>query len=128
MLTFIQLTPRAIAIIAEGHFTATDIAPALERMAAVLDVTPRIDIFADVRGSPSISLSAVTEELRHWPLLIRLIRAIDRVAIVADAQWVRTASRIESALIPGVHYEVYARKDEAHARAWLLRETDQARP
>lgn len=72
-------------------------------------------------------MSAVVEELKHLPLIIRLIRAIDRVAIVADAEWVRTASRIESAPIPGVHYEVYARKDEAHARAWLLRETDQPR-
>jgi hypothetical protein len=128
MLTFTQLTPRAIAITAEGHFTAADIAPALERMAAVLDATPHIDILADVRGSPSVSPGAVGAELSHWPLLIRLIRAIDRVAIVADAEWVRTASRIESALIPGLHYEVYERKDEAHARAWLLRETDRPRP
>ena len=75
-----------------------------------------------------MSLGAVGAELSHWPLLIRLIRAIDRVAIVADAQWVRVASRIEGALIPGVHYEVYERKDEAHARAWLRRETDRARP
>lgn len=128
MLTFTQLTPRAIAITAEGHFTAADIGPAFERIKAILDTAPQLDILADVRGSPSVSFGAITEELKHWPLLIRMIRAIDRVAIVADAQWVRTASRIESALIPGVHYEVYERKDEAHARAWLLRETDQPRP
>jgi len=128
MLTFTPLSPRAIAIVAEGHFTAADVAPALERMAEILDTTPQLDILADVRGSPSVELSAVLEELKHLPLIIRLIRAIDRVAIVADAEWVRTASRIESALIPGLHYEVYERKDEAHARAWLLRETDRPRP
>jgi len=128
MLTFTPLSPRAIAIIAEGHFTAADVAPALDQLAALLDTTPQLDILADVRGSPSVALSAVVEELKHLPLIIRLIRAIDRVAIVADAEWVRTASRIESALIPGLHYEVYERKDEAHARAWLLRETDQPRP
>ena len=128
MLTFTPLSPRAIAIVAEGHFTAADVAPALERMATILDTTPQLDILADVRGSPSVALSAVVEELKHLPLIIRLIRAIDRVAIVADAEWVRAASRIEGALIPGVHYEVYERKDEAHARAWLLRETDQPRP
>ena len=32
------------------------------------------------------------------------------------------------ALIPGVHYEVYARHEAAHAREWLLRHTDIARP
>jgi hypothetical protein len=128
MLTFTPLSPRAIAIVAEGHFTAADVAPALARLETILDTTPQLDILADVRGSPSVALSAVVEELRHLPLVIRLIRAIDRVAIVADAEWVRTASRIESALIPGLHYEVYERKDEAHARAWLLRETDRPRP
>jgi SpoIIAA-like len=128
MLTFTPLSPRAIAIVAEGHFTAADVAPALARIETLLDTTPQLDILADVRGSPSVALSAVAEELKHLPLIIRLIRAIDRVAIVADAEWVRAASRIESALIPGLHYEVYERKDEAHARAWLLRETDQPRP
>lgn len=128
MLTFTPLSPRAIEVTAEGHFTAADVAPALDKLAATLDTTPELDILADVRGSPSVSLSAIAEELKHLPLLIRLIRAIDRVAIVADAEWVRVASRIESALIPGVHYEVYERKDEAHARAWLLRETDRPRP
>jgi hypothetical protein len=128
MLTFTPLSPRAIAIVAEGHFTAADVAPALDRLETILDQTPQLDILADVRGSPSVALSAIAEELKHLPLLIRLIRAIDRVAIVADAEWVRTASRIEGAIIPGVHYEVYQRKDEAHARAWLLRENDQPRP
>lgn len=128
MLTFTHLSPRAIAIVAEGHFTAADVSPALAQLETLLDTTPQLDILADVRGSPSVALSAIAEELKHLPLLIRLIRAIDRVAIVADAEWVRTASRIEGAIIPGVHYEVYERKDEAHARAWLLRETDQPRP
>nr|WP_279338388.1 hypothetical protein [Sphingosinicella sp. YJ22] len=40
----------------------------------------------------------------------------------------RVASRIESALIPGVHYEVYDREHAVHARAWLLRQTDDPRP
>lgn len=128
MLTFTSLSPRAIEVTAEGHFTAADIAPALDRMAAILDTTPQLDILADVRGSPSIALGVIIEELKHLPMLIRLVRAIDRVAIVADAEWIRTVSRIEGALIPGVHYEVYERRDEAHARAWLLRETDQPRP
>ena len=51
-----------------------------------------------------------------------------RVAIVADENWVRVLSRVESSLIPGVHYEVYGREHAAHARAWLLRQTDAPRP
>ena len=81
-----------------------------------------------MRGSPSIAFSAIAEEMRHIPLLFRMIRQIDRVAIVADEAWVRIASRIESALIPGVHYEVYPREEAAHAREWLLRRAEGAHP
>jgi hypothetical protein len=127
MLTITPLSPRAIEIVAEGRFTAADVAPALTRLAAILDDMPRLDILADVRGSPSIALSAITEELKHLPLVFRMIRQIERVAIVADAQWVRVASRIEGAVIPGVHYEVYERHEAAHAREWVLRHTDEPR-
>ena len=128
MLTITPLSARAVEIVAEGRFTGADVAPALDRMAQLLDEMPRMDILADVRGSPSIALSAIGEEIRRFPLVFRMIRQIDRVAIVADEQWVRVASRIESALIPGVHYEVYDREHTAHARAWLLRQTDDPRP
>ena len=128
MLTFTPLSPRAVEIVAEGHFSGGDVGPALDRVAQLLDEMPRMDLLVDVRGSPSIALSAIGEELKRLPLLFRMIRQIERVAIVADAQWVRIASRIESAMIPGVHYEVYDREEAAHARAWLLRETDEAHP
>lgn len=97
-------------------------------MAAILDDMPQLDVLADVRGSPSISLSAIAEELKHLTLVFRMIRQIERVAIVADAGWVRAVSRIEGAVIPGVHYEVYERHEAAHAREWLLRHTDEPRP
>lgn len=128
MLTITPLSPHAIEIVAEGHFAAADVGPGLDRMAAILDGTPKLDILADVRGSPSIALSAITEELKRLPLVFRMIRQIERVAIIADAPWVRLASKIEGAVIPGVHYEVYERHEAAHAREWLLRHTDDARP
>ncbi|MBO9623230.1 MAG: STAS/SEC14 domain-containing protein [Sphingomonas sp.] len=128
MLTITPLTDRAIEIVAEGRFTSAEVGDAFNRMTAILDDMPKLDVLADVRGSPSIALSAITEELKRLPLVFRMIRQIERVAIVADAQWIRTASRIEGAVIPGVHYEVYERHEEAHAREWLLRHTDVARP
>ncbi len=80
MLTFTPLSPRAIEIVASGHFTAADIAPALDRMAQLLDDMPKLDILADVRGSHSIALSAIGEELKRLPLVFRLIRQPGAVA------------------------------------------------
>ena len=128
MLTITPLSSRAIEVVAEGRFTAADVGPALNRLWEVLDEMPQLDILADVRGSPSIGLSAIIEEVKHLPSLFRLIRQVERVAIVADAGWVRAISKIESMVIPGVHYEVYERHEAAHARLWVLRQTDDPRP
>jgi len=128
MLTITRLSPRAIEMVAEGHFAAADVGVALDSMAQILDEMPKLDVLADVRGSPGISLSAIGEELKRLPLVFRMIRQIERVAIVADAGWIRTISRIEGAVIPGVHYEIYERHEAAHAREWVLRHTDMPRP
>jgi hypothetical protein len=127
MLTITPISPRAIEMVAEGHFTAADVGPALNRLWQILDEMPQLDILADVRGSPSIGLTAITEEMKHLPSLFRMIRQVERVAIVADAGWVRILSKIESMIIPGLHYEIYERHEAAHARQWVLRHTDDPR-
>ena len=46
-------------------------------MTQLLDEMPRMDILADVRGSPNIALSAVGEEIGRLPLVFRMIRQTD---------------------------------------------------
>ena len=49
------------------------------------------------------------------------VRPDDRVAVVADQQWLRTASQMEGALIPGLTIKAFDSIREAEAEAWLLR-------
>lgn len=129
MLTITPLSSRALEAVAEGALTREDVPRALDKLAAFIDQAGgKIDILADVRGTPDIHLDMIVEELKRIPDLFRMVRGIDRVAVIADLAWVRALTRIESALIPGIHYEVYEREEAAHARAWLLRQTDQPRP
>jgi len=73
------------------------VGPALDRMAQLLDEMPRMDILAEMRGSPRIALPAIGEATRRFPLIFRMIQQIDRVAIVIDENWVGVASRITAA-------------------------------
>ncbi|WP_395505767.1 SpoIIAA family protein [Ectopseudomonas hydrolytica] len=65
------------------------------------------------------TLGAVGVELKRIPQLLRLIRQFDRVAVVADQQWLRTASEVEGALIPGLTIKAFDSIHEAQAEAWL---------
>ncbi|MEO8165515.1 MAG: STAS/SEC14 domain-containing protein, partial [Betaproteobacteria bacterium] len=48
------------------------------------------------------SLGAIGVELSRLPELFRLIGRFDRVAVLADQGWIRKASELEGALIPGL--------------------------
>ena len=68
------------------------------------------------------TLGAIALELSRLPELLRAVRKFDRAAVLADKAWVKTASEIEGALIPGLEIKAFDRSAEAEAEAWLMRE------
>lgn len=81
-------------------------------------------ILIDVTAVADFTFSAVAIELAHMPSLLKWIYGHDRIAIISDDDWVRTGARLESALLPGVVYEVYDDDEADAARAWILGEAD----
>ncbi len=65
------------------------------------------------------TLGAMAVELARLPQLFRLVRRFERVALVADQQWLRKLSELEGALIPGVDIKGFEPEQEAEAEAWL---------
>ncbi|MBO3276380.1 SpoIIAA family protein [Pseudomonas schmalbachii] len=65
------------------------------------------------------TLGAMGVELSRIPQLYRFVRRFDRMAVVADKQWVRKLSEVEGALIPGLQIKSFERDHEAEAEAWL---------
>ena len=68
------------------------------------------------------TLGAIGHELSRLPELMKVIRKFDRAAVLADKAWVKTASEIEGALIPGLKIKAFGRSAEAEAEAWLAKE------
>lgn len=65
------------------------------------------------------TLGALVIELSRVAQLFILIRRFDRCAVIADQAWVRTASQIEGALIPGLQIKAFAPDQTALAEAWM---------
>ncbi len=82
------------------------------------------NLLFDVTAVAGFTLSAVTIELAHIPSLVKWIYGADRIAIISDEEWIRTGSRLESALLPGVTYEVYDEDEAEAARAWIMEEAE----
>ncbi|GAA3530832.1 STAS/SEC14 domain-containing protein [Zobellella aerophila] len=65
------------------------------------------------------TLGAIGVELSRIPELFRMIRRFDKVAVVAEQDWVRTASKLEGALIPGLEIKAFPPDRISEAEAWL---------
>lgn len=76
-------------------------------------------MFYRIRDFDMPSMGAIAVELRHMAQLLRLLRRFDRIAVVADAGWVRQMSEIEGALIPGIELKAFDPAHAAEAEAWL---------
>src|SRR3546814_20334770 len=88
----------------------------------------KVQCFVEVLGLQSIAPDALLFDLRHvFHYLVRL-KQFGRIAIVTDQSWVRIASRIESALLPYVSYEVYPVAQRDRALAWVKGEVDPPHP
>lgn len=72
-----------------------------------------------IRDFDMPTMGAIAVELRHMAQLLRLLRRFDRIAVVADAAWVRKVSEIEGALVPGLELKAFDAAHQAEAEAWL---------
>lgn len=125
MITLTPLSSHAVEVIVDGELTDEDVGRTFAELDSFLEGIDKINIYAEVRNV-DFGLAAIFEEFKHFGTMMKLIRSIGRVAIVADEVWIRNAAKLEGMLIPGAHYEVYPLAEATHARDWLLRHTDMA--
>ena len=126
MISYTTLSSRALEAVVEGRITKEDVREAFARLDALMGGAEKIDMLADVRDGVHIELAAIGEEMRHLSQVGRMLGQMDRVALVADAAWIRAVGRIESNILPGIDYRVFDRADEEEARAFVLRQDETA--
>jgi hypothetical protein len=66
------------------------------------------------------TLGAIGVELSRLPALFKMMRKFDRVAVLAEQNWIRKISEIEGALIPGLEIKAFNLDASAEAEAWLV--------
>lgn len=65
------------------------------------------------------TMGAIAVELKNLPKIFRMIRKIDRIAVVCDQGWIQTWAEIEGKLIPGLEMKSFDLDNEIEAVAWL---------
>jgi hypothetical protein len=65
------------------------------------------------------TLGALAVEFSRLPKLFGLLTKYDKCAVLSDTNWIRTATEIEGALIPGMEIKAFRHDEEDRAEAWL---------
>ncbi len=65
------------------------------------------------------TLGAIGIELSRLPEAFRFIRKFDRAAVLTNENWVKKASEIEGAFIPGLEIKAFNLDEQTDAEKWL---------
>ena len=74
------------------------------------------------------AFSALAVKIPRIPQLFKLISRFDKVAVVADKNWVKRVSETEGALIPGIAIRAFDLDQQSLAEEWLNTEDSNLPP
>ena len=119
MLTLIDSADDVIALTISDRIASADLDAIMDRLDGAMARHDKIHVFAEVLSIDGIELPALgTQFARAMPLFGKLGR-FGRVAVVADQAWIRAVTRLESAVLPLIDYEVFDPRQREAALAWV---------
>lgn len=119
MLDQLDSVDNVLAITLSHKITGQDLDQVMDRLDAIMAAHETVNVFVETRGIDGIELTSLPGYMaRAMPLLGKLDR-FGRVAVVADQAWIRSGTRLESAMLPMISYRVFMPEERAEALAWV---------
>jgi hypothetical protein len=119
MLELLETRDDVFALTVTGRITGDDLAEMMERLDKAMANHDQVHVFVETRSLDGIEISDLPSYLADALPLFRKLRRFGRVAVVADQAWVRAATRLESAVLPGISYRVFEPDQRDEALAWV---------
>lgn len=119
MIEFIESGDDVIALKITGKLLRGELEQITDRLEKLLAERDKTHIFVEVADFTGFELAALPDYLPHTIAMLGRLDRFGRVAVVADQAWLRWATRIESALLPGIGYETFTSDRRDQALAWV---------
>ena len=119
MLEYLKSADDVLAFRLGGKLDDGEFDDLVERVEAMLKAHDKTHMYMEVVDFAGFDWRAYLHHLpRSFAMLGQLAR-FGRIAVVADQSWIRVWTRIESALLPGIRYELYGTSERDEALAWV---------
>lgn len=120
MLQFIESAGDVVALTIADQVTSADLDAAMDRLEQAMTQHGKVHVFVETRALDGVELTGLGGHIARAVPLFGQLRQFGRVAVVADQAWVRSLSRLESALLPFVGYRVFEPAQRDEALAWVI--------
>ncbi len=119
MLEFLPAEEDVLAVSIAHRISGEELDAILDRLEPMLDREGKVHVFVETHSIEGIEIASLPGyAARALPLFGKLKR-FGRVAVVADQGWIRAGTRLESALLPFISYNVYLPEEREAALAWV---------
>lgn len=119
MFTVTKRSNNRVDIEFEGTLDAEGMRTALDELIEKSNDVEHGAMFYRIGEFQIPTLGALAVEFSRLPKLFGLLTKYDKCAVLSDTNWIRTATEIEGALIPGLEIKAFRKDEEDAAEAWL---------
>jgi stage II sporulation SpoAA-like protein len=119
MMEILETEPGVIAAKFSGQFRREEIEEITALVERSLDEHERTHIYVEIHDNFTVDLGAVAANAPRGAAMLTKLDRFGRIAVVTEAPWIRWATRIESAILPGISYETFGLAEHEQARAWV---------
>ena len=119
MIELLESARDIVACRVSNEVTGSDLRLIMDRLDEAMSGEGKVHMFVETVSIQRIEMEGLPVHIqRAMPLLGKLNR-FGRIAVVADQAWVRLGTRVESALLPFVSYQVFFPEQREEALAWV---------
>jgi hypothetical protein len=119
MIEYLNSSGDVIAVRIEGRLSRDEMMGIVDLIERAFAANEKTHLYAEIADYHGFDWTALGEYLPHALKMLGQREKFGRIAIVSDLAWLRWASRVESALIPGLSYETYTMEEREQALAWV---------
>lgn len=102
-----------------GKLNSEEMKVALDELVTKSDEIENGMMLYDVIDFHLPSLGAIAIEFSRLPSMFGLMKRFIRAAVLTDKVWIKKASELEGAIIPGLEIKAFDRDQREEAEAWL---------
>ncbi|HET9639258.1 MAG TPA: STAS/SEC14 domain-containing protein [Allosphingosinicella sp.] len=119
MMEILETEPGVIAVKFSGRMRAEEIDEVATLVECSLEANERTHVYVEIHDNFSFDVGAMAAYLPRGAAMLTKLDRFGRIAVVTEERWIRWATKIESAILPGISYETFELAEHVEALAWV---------